>query len=62
MIAGRVARIETTGRRERYASALSGLWSNGLAFTLARLEAIAAFPEERLVEEAEALPVLQYSL
>ncbi len=61
MIATRVSRIETTGRRERYATALSGLWS-GLAVTLARLEAIAAHPQERLEEESEALPILQYSL
>ena len=51
-----------TGRRQRYASALAGLWS-GLSGTLARLEAIAGEPEYELDESAlEELPGLQYSL
>ena len=51
-----------TGRRQRYASALAGLWS-GLSGTLARLEAIAAEPAGELGETAlDELPALQYSL
>lgn len=56
-----MSRPQAIGARERYASALSGLW-DGLAVTLARLEAIAANPQERLAAEVEALPVLQYAL
>jgi hypothetical protein len=57
-----VSRAQATGARERYASALSGLW-DGLAATLARLEAIAADPYEQLDEEAlQVLPTLQYAL
>ena len=51
-----------TGRRQRYASALAGLWS-GLAGTLTRLEAIAGEPGAQLDEAAlDELPSLQYSL
>jgi hypothetical protein len=51
-----------TGRREGYATALAGLWS-GLSGTIARLEAIAGEPAERLDEAAlESLPALQYAL
>src|SRR5207237_305321 len=44
-----------------YASALAGLWSD-LSRTLARLEAIAGDPEERLEDALETLPPLQYAL
>jgi len=50
-----------TEERERYATALAGLWSD-LSRTLARLEAIAAEPEEMGEDALEALPALQYSL
>jgi hypothetical protein len=51
-----------TTDRERYASALAGLWGN-LGATLARLEAISADPVARLREESpEVLPALQYAL
>ncbi len=62
IIATRVSRMQATGRRQRYASALSGVW-DGLATTLACLEAIAADPVRRLHGEvAETLPALQYAL
>jgi len=49
-----------TTERERYASALAGLWES-LASTLARLEAVAG--DERSLDEAfERLPVLQNRL
>lgn len=48
--------------RERYAGAMAGLWS-GLGRTLARLEAVAASPPERLAGAALGeLPSLQYGL
>lgn len=51
-----------TTERERYASALAGLWGN-LGATLARLEEIASDPAGRLREEApDLLPALQYAL
>jgi hypothetical protein len=51
-----------TTERDRYASALAGLWGN-LGATLARLEAIAADPALRLRDEApDVLPALQYAL
>ncbi len=51
-----------TGERQRYATALAGLWSD-LSRTLAGLEAIAGDPEERLDEDAlDVLPCLQYAL
>jgi len=49
-----------TTERERYVSALAGLWE-GLAATLRRLEAIAAEPE-LLADAEERLPALQYGL
>lgn len=56
-----MSRTQATGGRERYATALSGLW-DGLAATLARLEAVAADPGRLGGEAAETLPVLQYAL
>jgi hypothetical protein len=51
-----------TTERERYASALAGLWGN-LGVTLARLEAIAADPSLRFREDTpRVLPALQYAL
>jgi hypothetical protein len=50
-----------TGERERYATALAGVWSD-LARTLSRLESLAARPEELDDEDLESLPALQYSL
>src|SRR5207253_1874642 len=50
-----------TGQRHGYASALAGLWSD-LSSTLARLEALAAEPEELDETAGEVLPGLQYSL
>lgn len=50
-----------TGERERYATALAGVWGD-LSRTLTRLEAIAAHPEELDDETLEVLPALQYSL
>ena len=50
-----------TGERERYTTALAGVWSD-LSRTLARLEAIAAEPDELGEEALEALPSLQYAL
>jgi hypothetical protein len=49
------------GERERYATALAGVWSD-LSRTLARLEGIAADPDELDQEAIEFLPALQYSL
>ena len=49
-----------TTERERYASALAGLWES-LASTLARLEAVAA-DELSLDDRSEQLPVLQNRL
>ena len=54
-------RGSATGERERYATALAGVWSD-LSRTLARLEAIAAEPDELGDEALERLPALQYSL
>jgi hypothetical protein len=57
-----VRQAGATSERERYASALAGLWGN-LGATLGRLEAIAADPVVRLREEApDVLPALQYAL
>jgi hypothetical protein len=52
-----------TGARQGYASELAGLWS-GLADALARLEMLAADPEETLADDdaAAVLPGLQYTL
>jgi hypothetical protein len=51
-----------TGRRDRYATAVAGLWG-GLAGTLARLESIADGAAEDLDESAlSELASLQYSL
>jgi hypothetical protein len=49
-----------TTERERYASALAGLW-DGLATTLARLEAVAA-DRQSLDDGLDRLPGLQYGL
>jgi hypothetical protein len=49
-----------TTERERYASALAGLWG-GLATTLARLETVAADPQS-LEDAFDRLPGLQYGL
>jgi hypothetical protein len=50
-----------TGQRHGYASAIAGLWSE-LSHTLARLESIAAEPEDRLEDALDTLPPLQYAL
>lgn len=52
---------EATRERERYASALEGLWL-GIGATLTRLERFAADPEVWLSEEAHPLSMLQYEL
>lgn len=52
----------SSGQREGYAAALSGLWQR-VAAAVSDLESIAADPEVRLDEEAvHALPELQYAL
>ena len=51
-----------TGARQGYTAALAGVWS-GISATLARLDSIAAEPDERLDADAlELLPRLQYAL
>lgn len=52
---------EATRERDRYSSALDGLWS-AVRGPLGQLESLAADPEEQLVDAADALPALQYSL
>ena len=59
MIGAAVKQGLDTGRRQRYASALAGLWT-GLAGTLARLEALAG--DEIDEASLEELPGLQYGL
>ena len=62
MIGPRVSNGVGTGEPQRYATALDGVWM-GLSTALARLEAIAGEPDERLNDDAlETLPVLQYAL
>ena len=61
MIGSTVRPAGVITERERYATALAGLWG-GLAATLGRLETIAAEPDERLEDALATLPVLQYSL
>jgi hypothetical protein len=52
----------SSGQREGYAAALSGLWQR-VAAAVSELESIAAEPDVRLDEETlHALPELQYAL
>jgi hypothetical protein len=52
----------SSGQREGYAAALSGLWQR-VAAAVSELESLAADPEVRLDEDAlHALPELQYAL
>jgi hypothetical protein len=51
----------SSGQREGYAAALSGLWQR-VAVAVSELEAIAADPEFRLDDAIHALPELQYAL
>jgi hypothetical protein len=60
MIEGTVGHAVGTTERERYASALDGLWES-LASTLARLEAVAA-DVHSLDDAVDRLPVLQNRL
>lgn len=60
MIEPPVRQTLTTGSPRLYADAVGGLWID-LELTLARLDALAADPE-RLVEDRNCLPGLQYEL
>lgn len=60
MIDPRVRQTVGTGSPRAYAASMAGLWID-LELTLARLDSFAADPE-RLVEDRETLPALQYEL
>jgi hypothetical protein len=60
MIDPRVRQTVGTGSPRAYAASMAGLWID-LELTLARLDSLAADPE-RLVEDRETLPALQYEL
>jgi hypothetical protein len=59
----RVGHELDTGERKGYATAIAGLWG-GLSHTLARLEEVAAEPDDSLADQdvLASLPGLQYTL
>jgi hypothetical protein len=60
MIEPHVRHTLSTGSPRAYAAVMAGLWID-LELTLARLDALAA-DTERLLDDREALPALQYEL
>src|SRR6266545_2388023 len=60
MIEPPVRQTLSTGSPRAYAAVMAGLWID-LELTLARLDALAA-DTERLLDDREALPALQYEL